>query len=150
MATITQTAPEAIQTVTINIDSLNSTTTQYSAVSTTIIDNETGLYLYASFFLELGSTSITTLAGAFCGLYLLPSVDGAGYPLTAGGSISPGEGYLAATFPLQVGGYASQKSSAINVPIPPLKFKLMLANFSGVTLSTSNTLKYRRHNLTVA
>lgn len=150
MSTIKHAAPESISSaLTITIDSLTNGT--YSGISTTEIDNSTGLYLFCDFWLELGATSITPTAGAFCGLYIIPTVDGTNYPTAApAGTTSPGEGYFSGVFPLLAAAGGSQKSACLNVPIPPLKFKVIMQNNAGVTLSTSNTIKYRRHNIDVS
>ena len=146
MASISHNVAEDLTALTIDIESLNLTTSQYSAVSSAI----TNAYsLYCDFWLELAS--ITPTAGGYAALYIIPSVDGTNYPVTnAKGAVSPGEAFFAAAMPFAAAGASAQKTAAISVPIPARNFKVIIANFSGTTWSTGNTLKYSRHNLSVA
>ena len=134
-------APESIATaLTTDLNSLANGS--YSAASAAI-DNETDLYTHLDLEVYLGS--LTPTGTPTVSAYLVPSVDGTNYT-DGGGATAPPIETLIAVLSLSTSTGAKYRS-ATNIPIPPLKFKLILLNSSGVALASSgNTLKYRRHN----
>jgi len=129
----------------------------YTAASAaTEYNNESGLNLYADF--ALACSSGTPSGNGYVALYIVPEVDGY-YPVTpVQGTVSPGEGFLAAVFPLNntavtsTAASACVRSAVYNVPIPPQKFKCVIGNFSGMTFSSigTQTVGIYPHNLDVA
>lgn len=131
-------APETIASaLTTELNSLaNGSLSSLSAA----IDNATDLYQYMS--LELNLASLTPVAPNRCDIYLFPSIDGTNY---ADGSISLSQCFLCSI--LVTTGAGVKLSTAVNLLIPPLKFKLGLYNQTGVSLAASgSTLEYRRYN----
>lgn len=111
------------------------------------IDNLTGLYEYVD--LEVYLASITTgSAVPYIAVYVLASVDGTNYEDGSAGT--PGvipTRQPDAMLPLPVSATGALRRVAVNIPVPPLKIKLLLVNGAGVGLAASgNTLKYNRHN----
>ena len=126
----------------------------YTAASaSTEYNNESGLNLYADF--ALACSSGTPSGSAYVGLYIIPEVDGT-YPITpVAGTVSPGEGYLAAVFPLNntaTTGTNTIRSSVYNVPLPPQKFRTVIGNWSGMAFAGAGTLTVGiyPHNLDLA
>ena len=109
------------------------------------IDNETDLYLFMQ--LELVLASLTPTGQPRVDVYLITSLDGTNYA-DGGGSTAPPAHTLIFSFDLSTSTGAKRRVSQQAIEIPPLKFKLVARNGSGVSLASSgNTLKYRRHNL---
>lgn len=109
----------------------------YTAASSAI-DNRTTRHLYMG--LQLHLASLTPAAGnTGISVYLLPSVDGSVYPDS---TVPPPESFLCCFAALSTS--ASVKERAIaGLPVPPLLFKLVALNGSGVQLAASaNTLTY--------
>lgn len=73
--------------------------------------------------------------GARMAVYLIPAIDGTNYA-DGDASIAPPSTSLIATFPLRAA-TTQQRVSAVRIPVPPGKFKLLLENSSGQT--TTNT-----------
>lgn len=142
MATVTHAAPTAEATpITTEANSLADGS---FCVDSGSIDNETGEYLYASFELELAS--LTPTAGGYVGLYIIPTLDGTNF----GDSTTPPETALAAVFPV-TSTTGAKRVMAFNIPLPPLEFKCVLGNHTGVAFGASgNVLTIRRHNIDVA
>jgi hypothetical protein len=108
----------------------------------TEVNNETDLAIYGDF--ELVLASLTPTGTPYVALYLVPAVDNTPtYPDTAASFLPI---YLATQFPLATGA-AAKRSTIVNIPIPPLKFKVLIENRTGVAFAASgNTLKIRKHN----
>ena len=126
--------------------SSTSTTTGFSNLGSTEIDNSVGLYKFIDLQVNLddpGASSFT--AGGYVSVIICVCVDGTNYDTT--GNTAFTHQFLVS---LQVSATSTAlQLSAYNVPIPPLKFKLGLFNLTGLALNNSsptNTLKYRRHN----
>uniref|UniRef100_A0A7C4YE69 Uncharacterized protein n=1 Tax=Caldisericum exile TaxID=693075 RepID=A0A7C4YE69_9BACT len=107
------------------------------------IDNTTGLYPWMS--LELYLASFTPGAGSpYVACWLVLCLDGTNYEKTPNGS--SGDKPPDAIFPLEAGVAQASRIIIADIPIPPLKFKLVVQNKSGAALAaTGNTLKYSRH-----
>ena len=137
-------APEALTTaLTTELDALadsTSDTTGFSAVSAEIA-NETNLYQYIDLELVLGVQTARS-AGAFVAVYINFSADGTTYDDTSNKAF----GQVLTTFQLDAA-VTARRLTKVNIPIPPLDFKLLVLNDTGQAFAaTLNTLKYRRHN----
>lgn len=144
MATVSWAAPESIATaLDTGLNSLASNDSQISAA----IDNETDKYLYLN--LELVLASLTPATVPYVALYALYSLDGTNYQ-DGSDTVIPQPNALLCVLALSTS-TGAKRLVAANLPIAPLKFKLVLENQANVALAASgNTLKYRRHNGTVA
>lgn len=137
--TITYSTPTTI--VTALSTELNSLANGAYSAASAAIDNRTTKHLYMA--LELALASLTPgAANTGCSVYLIPSVDGSTYG-DGGGSVVPGpETYLCCFASLSTSAGAKLRTMA-GIPIPPLLFKLVLLNGSGVALAASgSTLDY--------
>jgi hypothetical protein len=114
----------------------------FSAVSAAI-DNTTDLYPWMD--VELSLASFTPGTGSpYCAMWIVYSLDGTNYEKTPNGS--SGDKPPDAIFPLEASVAQASRVVISNIPISPLKFKLVLKNASGAALAaTGNTLKYNRH-----
>lgn len=112
------------------------------------IDNSSGLYLYMD--AELNVTYGTNPStGGYCGLYLLPSLDGTNYA-DGDASTVPQKALLVGVFELRAS-TSAQRLELTRIPIPPRKFKLLVDNQAGQAMgATGNTLKYSRYDETGA
>lgn len=136
------TAPETIATALST--ELNGLANLSFSAESAVIDNETGLYLFVD--LELSLASFTPGSGSpYCAAWLVYSLDGTNYEKTPDGS--SGDKPPDAIFPLEASVAQASRIVITNIPIAPLKFKVVLRNRSGASLAASgNTLNYRRHN----
>jgi hypothetical protein len=140
MATVKWVAPESIATA-LSTD-LNSLANGGVSAASAAIDNETGLYQYIS--LELYLASLNPTGTPIVQVYLISTLDATNYDDT-----TPPTFNLLTTFDLATGA-ATKRRTRWNIPIPPLSFKLIVKNNSGVAFSSSgSTLKYRRYNAQV-
>jgi hypothetical protein len=116
-------------------------------ISGTQIDNTTALDIFAD--VEFVIASVTTVAPNYVGVYLYPlnsdtTTYGDGkFTTTAAGP--PPSPYWVGNIVMQVGTGAFQ-GELRGIIMPPAKFKFVLYNQLGVTLGTTNTLKYRTYN----
>ena len=140
MATSKWGAPEAIATA-LSAE-LNALANNGTAIMAAGIDNATGRYTHLNLELYVAAQGVARSAGAYVAIYILPSVDGTNYDdATVAAAIDAMQVYCA----LDAATTARYKVK-VNIPIPPLLFKLMVANKTGQALAaTLNTLKYRRH-----
>jgi len=112
------------------------------------IDNQTDGTndLYASLELYLAAQGSARDAGATVDVYLLPSVDGTNYCYGSDSDDPPATAYVG-SFVLDAA-TAARYATLHNLPVPPLRFKLLLVNNTGQALAAAgNTLKYRLHSL---
>ncbi len=115
----------------------------YTAVSSAV-DNETDKYLYIN--VELSLASLNPTGTPSCSLFIVKSIDSGSNFEDGGGSVVPSNEALLCAFSLSTGSGTKRRVVA-NLLIPPLQFKFVLLNNSGVALANSgNTLRYRRHN----
>lgn len=136
MSTIKWLAPEA--TASALTTELNSLANAGVSSASAAIDNETGLYRYIS--VELYLASLNPTGTPIVQVYLTPSLDATNFE-----DATPPTFSLLTTFDLATGA-AAKRRVRYNIPIPPLQFKLIVKNGSGVAFASSgNTLKYRRH-----
>lgn len=141
--TLTYSTPTSIATA-LGTELNNLANGAYSAASAAI-DNSSTKHLYMA--LELNLASLTPgAANTGCSVYLIPSVDGTNYG-DGGGAVVPGpETYLCCFAALSTGAGAKLRTMA-GLPVPPLLFKLVLLNGSGVALAASgSTLEYRLYS----
>jgi len=81
-------------------------------------------------------------SGAYCPLYLVPSVDGTNYADTTNLS-----NYLIGVFALDAATTARREAVQM-IPVPPGKFKLVIGNETGQAWASSgNTLGYRLYSV---
>jgi len=122
---------------------LNSLASNAFSALSAAIDNTTGLYPWMD--LEVSLASFTPGTGSpYVAVYVVYSLDGTNYEKTPNGS--SGDKPPDAIFPLEASVAQASRVVISNIPISPLKFKLVLKNASGATLAASgNTLKYNRH-----
>jgi hypothetical protein len=122
---------------------LNSLASNAFSSASAAIDNTTGLYPWMD--VELYLASFTPGSGSpYCAMWIIYSLDGTNYEKTPNGS--SGDKPPDAIFPLEASVAQASRVVIPNIPIPPLKFKLILRNVSGAALASSgNTLKYNRH-----
>lgn len=127
--------------ITTGLDSLGDGNTAISAA----IDNLTDLYEYID--LELYLAQITGIAPPYVSIWILYSLDGTNYEDGSAGT--PGTLPVKqpdAIIPIAEANVTSRKI-VTNIPIAPLKFKILLQNSTGAAFAASgNTLKYNRHN----
>jgi hypothetical protein len=112
------------------------------------IDNETDgtNEFFANLELLVATQGSARDSGATVDVYLLPSVDGTNYCYGADATDPPESAYVG-SFVLDAATTA-RYVTLHNLPIPPLKFKLLVINNTGQALAaTTNTLKYRLHSL---
>jgi hypothetical protein len=115
----------------------------YSAASGAI-DNETGLFLYVD--VELSLASLNPTGTPSCSLFIVKSVDAGSNFEDGGGATAPANEALLCSFSLSTGASTKRRVVA-NLLIPPLQFKFVLLNNTGVsTAASGNTVRYRRHN----
>lgn len=136
---------ETIQTaLTTELNSLvdtTSDTTGFSALSAEI-PNETDLYQYINIELVLATQGVARSTGAFVTVFISYALDGSDF----GDDSNRAYAEPLVTFQLDAATTARQLTK-VNIPIPPIDFKLYVMNDTGQTLAASaNTLKYRRHN----
>lgn len=138
-------APESIQTALST--QLNSLANNAFSSQSAEINNESGLYMYLD--LELLLASFTPGSGSpYCAVWLVYNLDGTNYEKAPNGS--SGDKAPDAIFPLEASVAQSSRIIVPNIPIAPLRFRLILRNVSGAALpSSGNTLRYRRHTAQV-
>lgn len=100
-------------------------------------DNTVNLDRYA--YCDIVLASLAAAAGAYLQLYLVVSVDGTTYEDPAS-STNPGTAQLVATVSVNAS-TSAKRISTRRFEIPPLKFKFVLKNATGIALgATLNTV----------
>jgi len=114
-----------------------------SSLGSVEVDNTSGLYRWVDIELYLASFSSGS-GSPYCAVWIVYSLDGSNYenaPNNTTGDKPPD-----AIFPLIPSVTQAQRKVIANIPVAPLKFKLILFNKSGAALASSgNTVKYSRH-----
>jgi 4-hydroxyphenylpyruvate dioxygenase-like putative hemolysin len=136
---------ETIQTaLSTDLNSLadsTSDTTGFSALSAEI-PNETDLYQYIDIELVIAAQGAARATGAFVAVFISYALDGADY----GDDSNKAFAEQLAAFQLDAATTARQITK-VNIPIPPIDFKLYVLNDTGQAFAASgSTLKFRRHN----
>lgn len=146
MATASWAAPNTIgNALTTELNSLANGS--YSSASSAI-DNEAGLFLYLD--LELLLASLTPTGAPTVSVYAVYSIDNGTNFEDGGGATAPPNAALLCTIDLSTSA-SIKRRTRVNLSIAPLQFKLVVLNNSGVSFAASgNTVRYRRHNGTVA
>lgn len=122
-----------------------SDTTGFSAAGAEIA-NATSLNRFMALELVLATQGSARSAGGFVAVYINFAADGSTYDDTANKAF----GELLTVFPLDAATTA-RRLTRVNIPIPPVDFKLLVLNDTGQALAASgNTLKYITYNETVA
>ena len=122
-----------------------SDTTGFSAAGAEI-SNGTGLKRYIALELVLAAQGAARTAGGFVAVYINYSADGTNYDDTSNKAFSE----LLTVFPLDAA-TTGRRLTRVNIPIPPVDFKLLVLNDTGQAFAASgNTLQYRTYNETVA
>jgi len=106
-----------------------------------VIDNENLQYEYIDLEVILGALS--PAAGAFVDIWTLQSIDNGTSYADCGKSLQTST--LLTTAPLDTTASTAQRIVLSNVPIAPLKQKLVLRNKAGVTIPNASALRYRLH-----
>lgn len=121
------------------------------AVSSSAIDNTSGLYTFADFEIFTGQT---IGQGDFISIFLIESLDGTNYDDAALSSFSFGShgGTGGGSVSKLIGSIkpdsASTRKVLRSIVLPPTKFKVMLQNWCASQLVASgNTVKMIRYNL---
>lgn len=142
MATIKWVAPEAIATA---LSTTLNSLADAGAILSAAIDNATDLYTYMNIEVYLAAQGGARAADAVVSVFVLPSVDGTNFDAGDQAAALRSDatqvvlGFDAAT--------TARYRTAVNIPIPPLQFKLLFVNDTGQALAAAdNTLKSRRHN----
>lgn len=86
-----------------------------------------------------GGGSITPTAGAVFQIYLINSLDGTNYD-DAASSTQPGTHQLVAVITVKTGAGTKRAVTQVPFSLPPSKFKFVLKNSVGVTLSASGNV----------
>jgi len=135
-------APVGTTIFTTGLDALTGTTPATSSA----INNDTDLYLYADLELVLGALSPT--AGATINLYLVQALDGSNYPAPSAADLRLSSTLFWVGISLGIAAATAQRISVPGLRTPPSKFKIILDNQAGVNLAGSgNTLKMSQYNL---
>jgi hypothetical protein len=141
MATDKWAAPES--TATALTTELNSLANGSYSNASSAIDNEADLYKFID--LEVVLASLTPTGSPYVAIYAVYSLDGPHYA-DGGGATAPRNSSLLAVLDTSTSTGAKRLVGG-NYPLLPLKFKLVAQNGLGVSMaSSSNTVRYRRHN----
>lgn len=133
--------------LTTELNSLANNTGVISSVTNSgIYDNSVNLDLYAALLFHL--VSVTTVAPAYCNVYILTSTDGGTtFPAGTLSNLQAQATQLWASIPM-FGGAVAQDIWIPNLILPAAKFKVFFENQSGVAFAASgNTLKIATYNV---
>lgn len=113
------------------------------------INNSAGLDTHMDVELSLAAQGSARSAGAYVGIYLLPSADGGTTFAFGGDALNPGANHLAATIPFDAATTARVQLATM-IPVPPGHFQLLVQNVTGQALAaTTNVLQYRLYSLEI-
>ena len=122
-----------------------SDTTGFSAAGAEI-PNGTDLKRFLALELVLATQGSARTAGGFVAVYINYSADGTNYDDTSNKAFSE----ILTVFQLDAATTA-RRLTRVDIPIPPVDFKLLVMNDTGYQLAaTGNTLQYRTYGETVA
>jgi hypothetical protein len=113
-----------------------------------VADGENEMFINLEF--NTGITQATREADARVEIYILYSVDDSNFDMgegTEGTPLDPRPESLLHVFSLDGGVTTARRRTAVNLPIAPFDFKLLVMNeLGGALTATGNTLKYRLHS----
>lgn len=116
-----------------------------TGITSGVVDNATDLYMWADFEFTCTFASAPS-AGQTVDLYLVPSVDNTNFA-DGDASIVPPTTYYRGSFVLRAV-TSAQRVAVLGVPLPPEKFKVLLANSSGAALpSGGGIVKMQRYKV---
>ena len=122
-----------------------SDTTGFSAAGAEIA-NGTDLKRFLALELVLAAQGSARTAGGFVAVYINYSADGTNYDDTSNKAFSE----ILTVFQLDAATTA-RRLTRVDIPIPPVDFKLLVMNDTGQAFAASgNTLQYRTYGETVA
>jgi hypothetical protein len=122
-----------------------SDTTGFSAAGAEI-SNATAKNRFLALELVLATQGSARTAGAFVAVYINYAADGSTYDDTSNKAFAE----MICVFSLDAATTA-RRLTKVNIPIPPVDFKLLVLNDTGQAFASSgNTLKYITYNETVA
>ena len=133
---------------------LNSITNGNAILSDAALDNTSNLDTYAAVGIQFGA--VTTVAPNFIGVYLYPlNQDGSTYGDARFGSSAagpPASNYFVGNIVVPIATTTAFEGTLFDIKIPPLKFKFVMYNQSGVTLAGSggNSFYWQTYNYSVA
>lgn len=122
---------------------LNSLANNTNTAASGLIQNDTGLHLYATFELILAAQGTNRTAGAFIGLYVIEALDG-----TTLDTVNHDTAQLLCAFPLDSGALAARQVSRRFNQLAPGEYAFFARNATGQTLAASgSSIRVRFHNL---
>ena len=123
----------------------NSLANGSSTAASSAIDNTSNLDLFMDLELVLNTQGSSRSTGAIVSVYAVHATDGSNY-----GDVNTTTAELLAVFTFDAATTA-RRATVRDVPMPPGLFKLFANNGTGQALAaSSNTLKYRPHNVSTA
>jgi hypothetical protein len=115
------------------------------------LDNSTNLDVYCD--VSIAIASVAVVAPNYVGLYLYPlNADGTTYGdgrFSSSAAGPPASSYWVGNFIVPAVTAASE-GTVRGIIMPPGKFKFVIYNQLGVSMSTGNTIKYRTYDRSVA
>jgi hypothetical protein len=113
------------------------------------IDNSSGLDMYMDVEAYVAAQGSARSAGAYLGIYLIPSLDGGTNYGYGDATDAPPASGLVAALPLDAATTA-RRVQATMIPVPPGHFKLIISNATGQAFAAADsTLAYRLYSTEV-
>ncbi len=113
------------------------------------IDNSAGLDMYMDVEAYVAEQGSARSAGAYLGIYLIPSLDGGTNYGYGDATDAPPASSLVAALPLDAA-VTARRVQATMIPVPPGHFKLIESNATGQAFAAAgSTLAYRLYSTEV-
>jgi len=124
---------------------LNSLANGANKITTSPVANDVSPYMYGDFELSVAVQGSARSSGAYCSLYLIPTLDDTNYAF-GGDSLDPSANHLVGSF--QYDAATNARVDIIRgVLLPNSKFHVLVMNDTGQAFASSgNTLTMRRYN----